>query len=101
MGKIHSLVSCFRQSPYSLVCVRAGITLGYLMLAYCPHSEAEMTVAGILSPFDRVEVIVMPAGSHEREMGELVRGHSAVVQWQYLLQLGNTCTSLSNTWVGL
>ena len=33
-----------------------------------------MTVAGTLSPFDRVWVTVMPAGS----VGETVRGHSAV-----------------------
>ena len=39
--------------------------LGYSKLTYCPHSEAEMTVAGTLSPFDRVLVTVMPAGSHE------------------------------------
>ena len=34
-----------------------------------------MTVAGTLSPFDQVSVTVMPAGS---DMGETVRGHSAV-----------------------
>ena len=28
--------------------------LGYSMLTHCPHSEAEMTAAGTLSPFDRV-----------------------------------------------
>ena len=37
-----------------------------------------MTVAGTLSPFDRVQVIVMQAGSHDRDMGETVRRHSAV-----------------------
>ena len=75
--------------------------LGYSMLTYCPHSEAEVTVAGTLSPFDRVQVTVMPAESHERDMGETARRHSAVVQWRYLLQLENTRTSLSNTWIGL
>ena len=53
--------------------------LGDSMLAYCPHSKAEMTVAGTLSPSDRVWVTVMPAGSHERDMGEAVRGHSAAL----------------------
>ena len=43
------------------------LLLGYSMLTYCPHSEAEMTVAGTLSPFDRVQVTVMPAGSHDRD----------------------------------
>ena len=28
--------------------------LGYSMLMFCPRSETEMTVAGTLSPFDRV-----------------------------------------------
>ena len=28
--------------------------LGYSMLTYCPHSEAEMTAAGTLPPFDWV-----------------------------------------------
>ena len=37
-----------------------------------------MMVAGTLSPFDRMQVTVMPAGSHERDMGETVRGHGAV-----------------------
>ena len=32
------------------------------MLTYCPHLEAEMTVVGTLSPFDRVLVTVMPPG---------------------------------------
>ena len=41
-----------------------------------PHSEAEMKVAGTLSPFDRIQVTVMPAGSHESDMGETVRGPS-------------------------
>ena len=31
-----------------------------------PHSEAEMTVAGTPSPFDRVQMKAMPAASHER-----------------------------------
>ena len=52
--------------------------LGYSMLTYCPHSEVEMTVAGTQSPFDRMWVTLMPARSHERDMGETVRGHSAV-----------------------
>ena len=47
--------------------------LGYSMLTYCPHSEAEMAVAGTLSPFDRVWVTVMPAGTHKRDIGETVR----------------------------
>ena len=37
-----------------------------------------MTVAGTLSPFHRVWVTVMPAGSHERDMGDTARGHDAV-----------------------
>ena len=56
-----------------------------------------MTVAGILSPL----VTVMPARGCERDMGETVRVHSAVVQWLNLLQLRKTCTSLPNTWVSL
>ena len=36
-----------------------------------------MTVVGTLSPVDRVWVTVMPTGSHERDMDETVRGHSA------------------------
>ena len=60
-------------------CGEEGIPwfLGYSMLMYCPHSEAAMTVAGTLSPFDRVEVTVMAVGSQERDMGDTVRGHSA------------------------
>ena len=37
-----------------------------------------MMVAGTLSPFHRMSVTMMPAGSHKRHMGETVRGHSAV-----------------------
>ena len=44
-----------------------------------------MTVIGTLSPFDRVEVTVMPAGSHERDMGDTV-GTVQYVKWYYLLQ---------------
>ena len=36
-----------------------------------------MTVGGTLSPFDRVQVRMMPAGGLEN-LGENVRGHSAV-----------------------
>ena len=36
-----------------------------------------MTVTGTL-PFDRMYVTVMPTGSHERDMGDTVKGHSAV-----------------------
>ena len=37
-------------------CGEEGIPwfLGYSMLTYCPHSEAEMTVAGTPSSFDRM-----------------------------------------------
>ena len=35
-------------------------------------------VAGTLSPSDQMSVTVMPAGSHERGMGETVTGHGAV-----------------------
>ena len=37
-----------------------------------------MTVAGTLSPFDPVYVTMMPARSHERDMGESEKGQSAV-----------------------
>ena len=52
--------------------------LGYSMPRRCPHSEAEMPVAGTPTPFDRVWVRVMSAGSHGRDMSETVRGHGAV-----------------------
>ena len=40
----------------------------------------------------------MPAGNHERELVILERNTVQHVQQSYLLQLGTTCTSLSNTW---
>ena len=52
--------------------------LGSSMLTFCRHLKAKMRVAGTLSPFDWIEVTVMPTGSHERETGEIVRGRHAV-----------------------
>ena len=37
-----------------------------------------MRVAGTPSPLDRMWVTVMPAESREGDMGEIIRGHSAV-----------------------
>ena len=37
-----------------------------------------MTVAGALSPFDRMYVTLMPAGNHARDMGELVWGQRSM-----------------------
>ena len=44
----------------------------------CPHSGLEITVASTLSPFDWMWVTLMPVGNHERDMGEIVRGHNAI-----------------------
>ena len=37
-----------------------------------------MTGTCTLSSFDRMQVPVMPLGSHERNMGEIVQGHNVV-----------------------
>ena len=60
-----------------------------------------MTVAGTLSPFNQVSVTVMPAGSHERDMDETVKRHSAVCAMAIPFTAGKHRTSLLNRWVGL
>ena len=50
-----------------------------------------MTVAGTLSPFDRVHFTVMPAGSHERDMG------ATVMEMAIPFTAWNRGTSLSNS----
>ena len=69
------------------------------MLTHCPHSEAEITVAGTPSPFDRVQLTVMPAGSHERDMRQTVWGHNAICA---MVIPFTACKHIpSNRWVGL
>ena len=99
----HWGITCTAHTPRAH-CARATYHVGanygekvipwflvYSMLTYGPHSESEMTVAGTLSPFDWVWATVMPTGSHERDIGETVRGHSAVcamvitfTAWKYM-----------------
>ena len=47
------------------------------MFTHCQHSEGETPLAATLA-FDWVQVTVMPAGSHKKEILVAAKGHSAV-----------------------